>query len=103
MSKFHELFESMIRNIEVSDSLSGEVLKRATLALNREDLEEYVLGMERALAGLEPGDVATLVGLVRRYRSHHDGLLPTPIGRKAPACNCSICVDSCRVIARPPK
>jgi hypothetical protein len=46
-----------------------------------------------ALAGLDPGDVATLVGLVRRYRArHNDG-----------ACMCVDCEDANALLARLPK
>lgn len=45
-----------------------------------------------ALAGLEPGDVATLVGLVRRYyAAHNDG-----------ACACPMCAGAGPLLARLP-
>jgi hypothetical protein len=45
-----------------------------------------------ALAGLEPGDVATLVGLVRRYLTEHDIEAPGVMG--AAECDCSVCSDA---------
>jgi hypothetical protein len=58
MSKFHKLFDKMLEESEITDAESGETLD-ALISINREDLEEYVLGLEslaRRSLEIEGGD-----------------------------------------------
>lgn len=51
MSRFHELFDGMLETVVVFNAFDSE-LPNVRVALNREALEEYVLGLERQNAEL---------------------------------------------------
>lgn len=51
MSRFHELFDGMLETVVVFNAFDSE-LPNVRVALNREDLEQYVLGLERQNAEL---------------------------------------------------
>jgi hypothetical protein len=59
------------------------------------------LRAENALAGLEPSDVATLVGLVRWYADRDSEAMLACKG--ASRCDCDGCVRASPLIARLPK
>ena len=55
MSKFHDLFHAVLRTVQVTDIAEDldNLHVTAHICYNVEDLEEYVVGLERRIAELE--------------------------------------------------
>jgi len=65
MSKFHELLTKTLMSVNVIDDESNET--KPTFYLNSEDLEEYVLGLEKERDQLQT-KLQDVVGLLQHYQ-----------------------------------